>query len=493
MMARRRRTAGVLLVALLVGLGGFLLLGGDDESRFDPASKRDQVSESPSGEGSEEPNAEDQENAEAAGPQPGDPDFPVKHIVFIIKENRSFDNYFARYPGADGATHGKTSTGETVRLSEATDVMTPDIGHDFPAGVYAINGGKMDGFDLVANGENLSGYSSFKRRGIPNYWAYADEFVLGDRMFTSMYGPTFPAHLYTVAAQSGWVTGNKNETGGEGGYCDDAEEYVWRFSKLSPKERRTVMRAEERGDFDTVGDYWEEIRACLDFKVLPDVLEKKGISWHYYADEGSWMNAMLAIKHMRFSKHWGTDITPEEQFIPDVENERLDEVTWVVPGPGVNEHPGGPSVCVGENWTVDVVNRIMRSKYWKSTAIFLTWDDFGGFYDHVPPPHPDVMGFGPRAPLLIISPWAKEGYIDSTTYEFSSVLKFIETVHGLKPLTERDAAADDMMGAFDFSSETKPRDRKLILEERSCEGLPVSTVKEYENHGILNAFEWLGD
>ncbi|HEY7875761.1 MAG TPA: alkaline phosphatase family protein, partial [Actinomycetota bacterium] len=118
-----------------------------------------------------------------------------------------------------------------------------------------------------------------------------------------------------------------------------------------------------------------------------------------------------------------------------------------------------------------VVNAIMQSKYWKSTAIFVTWDDFGGFYDHVVPPQVDEMGLGPRTPLLVISPWAKEGYVDSTTYELSSVLKFIETVYDLRPLTHRDRAASDMLNAFDFSQDVDSEQRKLILEERDCTGL----------------------
>jgi phospholipase C len=134
----------------------------------------------------------------------------------------------------------------------------------------------------------------------------------------------------------------------------------------------------------------------------------------------------------------------------------------------------------------------MRSKYWKNTAIFLTWDDFGGFYDHVPPPHLDVMGLGPRVPLLIISPWAKEGVVDSTTYEFSSVLKFIETVHGLDCMTPRDCNASDMMNAFDFSQEPDAKEDKLLLDQRDCTGLPAKTAQEYREHGT-DAFRALAD
>jgi phospholipase C len=127
-------------------------------------------------------------------------------------------------------------------------------------------------------------------------------------------------------------------------------------------------------------------------------------------------------------------------------------------------------VCSGENWTVEQVNAVMKSEDWKTTAIVIVWDDFGGFYDHVPPPHVDIMGLGPRTPALIISPWTRQGEnpdggsIDSTTYEFSSVLAFIEKIHGLPAMTDRDRAADPLTGAFDFTAE--PRNKRLILELR---------------------------
>jgi phospholipase C len=480
MLVRRRRSA-LLAVVFLVVMGAVWAFAGDGgDDRGGPSATSAAGDPSPGG-----------------GPTPGGDDvpeeIPIKHIIFIIKENRTFDNYFARYPGAEGTDSGQTSTGETVKLSEATDVLTPDLGHAYLDGVMSINGGKMNGFDQVTNGESLNGYSSFTREGIPNYWAYADNFVIGDHMFSSMYGPTFPEHLYTVAAQAGRAAGNKDQATNPGGYCGDPGETVIRFqSGMTRKQKEEVMAAIRRVDIDGIVQYWEHVRACFDFEVLPDQLERAGISWHYYADEGSWMNALLAINHMYNSEHWMTDITPEEQFTEDIANQNLDRVTWVVPGPGVNEHPGGPSVCVGENWTVSVVNQIMRSKYWKDTAIFMTWDDFGGFYDHVEPPQYDIMGLGPRVPLVIVSPYAKQGFVDSTVYEFSSVLKFIETVYDLEPMTERDARASNMLNAFDFDQEATPKDRKLILEERSCEGLPAKTEEAYRQDGS-NAFRALQD
>lgn len=394
----------------------------------------------------------------------------VKHIVFIIKENRTFDHYFGAFPGADGATSGMTSTGEEVPLSPAPDVMGKDLGHSFEDGLTAVNGGAMDGFDKILNGDTMLGYTQFDGDSLPNYWRYAEEFVLGDRMFSSMYGPTFPEHLYTVAAQSGRVTGNKINRGDlvPGGYCDDPSEEVPRFRRLTEREVEKVMRLERQAKIKKVKKFWERVWPCFDFPVIQDALTEAGISWRYYGNAGFY-SALLAIKHIRFSDHWGTDVVPEGRFMDDIKAERLRAVSWVLPGVGFDEHPGGGhSVCKGENWTVEHLNALMRSPQWKDTVVIMVWDDFGGFYDHVPPPQLDIMGLGPRVPLLVISPFAKRGFVDSTTYEFSSVLKFIETIHELEPLTERDATADPMLGAFDLELVSSSEARRLLLEERDC-------------------------
>ena len=480
MMVRRRRAVLILVLLLaVVGVGNLYFSSAEDESN--PTSPGLQ----PGLEDVEAPKDASETKLALARKK-------IKHVVYIIKENRSFNNYFGRYPGAEGATHGKTSDGRTVKLSVATDVLEPDLGHSFFDGIESINGGRMNGFDLVTNGESLNGYSAFTRKGIPNYWEYADNFVLADKTFSSMYGPTLPNHLYTVGATAGEITGNKEGGVGSIAYCDDPGERVWRFQKLSRQENRTVMNAEETVELGAIGPFWEQVHPCFGWKVLPDLLNEVGVSWRYYADDHSWFKALQAIRHIRNSKYWGPNIAPQDQVLSDIQNNRLKKVTWMIPPEGLNEHPGGPSVCLGENWTVEVVNAIMRSKYWKNTAIFITWDDFGGFYDSEPPPHFDIMGLGPRVPMLIISPWAKSGYIDSTTYEFSSVVKFVETIHDLDCLTRRDCRAANMLKAFDFTQEVKPRDRKLILEERSCTGLPANVSKEYRTKGD-EAFKALGD
>ncbi len=420
---------------------------------------------------------------------------PIRHVVFIVKENRTFNNYFATYPGATGATEGGTvrcdedgcADGPTVRLRRAPDVQPHDLTHCFRCGLAAVNGGKMNGFNRMNGpvpvsgekaalfGQDLTGYTYFTRRGIPNYWAYADRFVLADRFFTSMYGPTLPEHLYVVAAQSLEIVDNKTSADTPGNYCDDPSEHSLKFRRgLTERDLREIMRLEEEilesgENWYRLGQYWERIRLCFDIKVLPDLLERRGISWKYYATENSWMNAMQAIRHVRYGPMW-RKVQHPDTFLEDVERGRLPRVSWLIPPEPYNEHPGaGKSVCAGENWTVQHVNAIMQSKYWRSTVIVIVWDDFGGFFDPVPPPHVDIMGFGPRTPALIISPYTRQGegpdggYVDSTTYEFSSVLRFIEVLFGLPPMTERDAVADPLSGALDFEN---PRFDRLILEPR---------------------------
>jgi phospholipase C len=148
---------------------------------------------------------------------------------------------------------------------------------------------------------------------------------------------------------------------------------------------------------------------------------------------------------------------------------KLRAVSWVLPPLGLGEHPP-ESVCQGENWTTQVINAIMQSPYWSSTAVFLMWDDYGGYYDHVPPPQVDRFGPGPRVPLLIISPYAKRGYVSHTVYEQSSMLKFVERRYQLGSLTARDAAASDMLDGFDFSQ--SPQD-PMILSPRVCPEAPA--------------------
>lgn len=406
--------------------------------------------------------------------------------MFIVKENRTFNTYFATYPGADGSTTGGTlvcrgtvcSAGPDYRLKPAPDIQPHDITHGFSSGLYSINGGKMNGFNIIGAGQDMSGYVYFQRQGIPNYWAYADRFVLADRFFTSMYGPTFPEHLYAVAAQSYGIVDNKSSADNPGNYCDDPTELTPHFRQdLTKAEQRRIMGYERRftDNFPNmiykINPYWEDIRTCINIKTLPDELEQAGVSWKYYALKNQWMNALQAIRHVRSNPTMWAKVQSPDTFIKDVKAGRLPTVSWLIPPPSYNEHPGGGvSVCAGENWTVEQINAIMRSRYWPTTVIIVVWDDFGGFYDPIAPPQTDIMGFGPRTPALIISPYTRRGnnpdggYVDSTVYEFSSVLKLIEGLNGLKPLTLRDRQASPLAGALDFSK--PPNTKPLLLKLR---------------------------
>ena len=165
-----------------------------------------------------------------------------------------------------------------------------------------------------------------------------------------------------------------------------------------------------------------------------------------------------AIRHIRDGKAWHEHVVPTQRFVADAAAGRLPDVSWISSPADVSEHPTTSGECIGENWTTRLIDAVMNGPDWGSTAIFLTWDDFGGFYDHVPPPRIDTFGLGFRVPLLVISPYARRGFIDHRTEEFSSVLRFIEQDYSLPPMTKRDANTPDMLADFDFSQPARPPD-----------------------------------
>jgi phospholipase C len=394
----------------------------------------------------------------------------IEHIVFVVKENRTFDHMYGTFPGADGATEGETCDGDVVPLHRAVD-KEPEIDHGFASGLVAINGGQMNCFDRLRGGEHLESYSTYRREDIPNYWALAEHFTLADRFFSAVYGPTGVEHLWVIASQSDRFVDMERPgqfgTGAPRERCLDPEERAYSFKELTTRQEDDAFRLEEiPAIIPLTTKYWTERWPCSDVKILPDLLEKKGISWKYYQGGHSQMKVMDGIRHVRFGPMW-SKVVDNEEFVGDVRDGALPQVSWLIPPDRLNDHPRGgrASMCAGENWTVEIMNALQQSSYWDSTAVVLTWDDFGGFYDHVAPPHLDLYGLGPRVPALVISPWTRPGYIDSRTYEFSSVLRFIERVFDLPALTERDRRANDMLDAFDFEQDPI---EPLILEPREC-------------------------
>jgi phospholipase C len=396
----------------------------------------------------------------------------IEHIVFLVKENRTYDHLFGTFPGADGVTEGRICNGEVVPLRRADD-DSPGASHGFLAAIEAINGGRMDCFDQIPDGQNQRAYVQYERSQIPNYWTYAEEFTLGDRFFSSVYGPTFVEHFWLVASQTDRYVDNQRPLEGQGGedgilggYCDDRTERIWSFPKLDPDDRADIFDLEEAAETETLKrKYFIERWPCHDVLTLPDLLEERDISWKYYTSDSPYFQIFPAIPHIHYGpmRH---KIVDSGEFLTDLAAGEMPEVSWLLPPTPESDHPGYGALCDGENWSVRMVNAIMRSPEWRNTAIFLTWDDFGGFYDHVPPPHVDIYGYGPRVPLIVISPYARRGYVFSDVADFSSMLRFAERIHRLPALTERDRDANDLLGTFDF---TQRRRGPLILEERDCE------------------------
>jgi phospholipase C len=371
--------------------------------------------------------------------------WPIEHVVFLIKENRTFDNLFGTFPGSDGVTFGYDD-GVRRPLTRGTDgsIGSEDIPHCYVCSRMAWNHGKMDGFNQAPVSDRWA-YTQLRRSQLPNYWHWAKRFVLADRFFASAQGPSFPNHLYAIAAQSGGAHDNPRRTG--------------RF-----RSSNTFGCDAPKGQTVTVIDsegHEVEVRPCFDFQTEGDLLNKAGIDWAYYAAEpdqlGYIWSAYAAIDHIRNTAQWHKRVLPVDRLIADIRRDRLPPMTWIAPRYEVSEHPQF-NFCVGENWSTRVINAIMRSPMWDSTAIFVTWDDYGGFYDHVAPPQVDDFGLGIRVPLLVISPYAKKGEIDHRLGEFSSVLRFVEASWGLTQLTHRDRDARDLSYDFDFTQEPRPPD-----------------------------------
>lgn len=377
----------------------------------------------------------------------------IRHIVFLIKENRSFDSMFGTFPGADGATTYRSYDGVTRPLNRQPPNLQADPGHDFNSAQLAYDSGRMDRFvqvkDAVQNGVDVAD-SQYSRADIPNYWQYARAFTLADRFFSTVRGNTLPNHLFTVAAQAGGLDGSPSGRLGQWG-CDSPKGAVG--ERLSPRGRVSY------------------VYPCFNFPTLIDRLNARGLSWRYYApsfgEPGYIWSTLDAIKQVRFGPQWRSNVLPWSRFASDARSGNLPAVSWVVPPWPASDHPPA-GICAGENWTVAQLNALMGNRaLWSDTAVVLTWDDFGGFYDHVAPPpgpNPNTM-YGFRVPAIIISPYARRGFVDRTFGSFPSMLRFAEGVFGLRAVGAIDRRASDLSTAFDFSQRPRP---PLLLKPRTC-------------------------
>jgi phospholipase C len=431
---------------------------------------------------------------------------PIEHFIFIVQENHSFDNYFGTYPGANGIPNGAALAdypgGPLLHhpFRDTKTHITKDLPHGYLACRVAWNRGAMDGFlwaeyrgsypyygkgipvptpnpqlvkiakkkstnthplstpaggQLVspngfiddedydapwvgtANEESLNtnatphGTPNWRKRPawvmetlsyvddavIPNYWAYAKYYSLCDAFFSSLTGPSAPNHLYTIAAQSAAIVDN-NHLGGKN-------------------------------------------LGVFSFPSVIELLNHAGISWTYYSEpspkEESLWNPLPGFKKYAAKSGLTVDdhLGKTSDFINDVKNGLLPQVCWVTPSTAESEHPP-QDITVGMWYVTDLINAIMQSSYWKNCAIILTWDDSGGFYDHVAPPQVDEFGFGFRVPAIVISPWSKSGKVIHTQYDLTSTLKLVEAKFGLGSLMGRDASANSMLDCFDFTQAPLP-------------------------------------
>jgi phospholipase C len=376
---------------------------------------------------------------------------PIQHIVFIVKENHSFDNVFGTFAGANGATTGLCGSTKVPLTHSA--LGPPNLPHDWNPARTSIDNGKMDGFCQIT--PNYGSYIQYYQSDIPNYWTYAQQFVLADNFFSSLTGASFGNHLYLTAATSNeFVTDPKFPNG-----PDDTD---WGCDAPADATAARIPNPHKSQTF-----VWTF--PCMEATTLSDLLDGAGLSWHYYApaegQPGYIWSIFDSVPHIRYGKEWTTNISLPQDFLVDLtQKDTLANFTWIAPEWGFSEHPKA-NICDGENWSVAQVNAIMQSKFWESTVIFIAWDDWGGYYDHVPPPSVDYFGLGIRVPMIIISPWVRAKTVIHTQYEFASVLKFAEETFKLAQLTKRDKKANDMMDAFDFNQTSLS---PLLLKPHKC-------------------------
>ena len=371
----------------------------------------------------------------------------IKHVIVIMQENRSFDSYFGTFPGADGIpmANGEPAVcvpdpqhGQCVKpYYESEDV---NIGgpHGVGAAINDIDGGRMDGFIKQAQGKNrgcraeddprcahgpgtdVMGYHD--EREIPNYWSYAREFVLQDHMFEPNASWSLPEHLFQVSAWSARCTEHKAES------CINEVQEPGIPPDFRPRNPH----------------HTDPIYAWTDLTYL---LHRSHVSWGYFVVSGSEpdceddeaMECPPVLQNSKTPGIWNplpwfdtvredgelANIQSVENFYRMARAGTLPAVSWVVPSNKVSEHPPA-RISLGQAYVTSLINAVMKSPEWDSTAIFLAWDDWGGFYDHVPPPKVDENGYGLRVPAMVISPYAKKGYIDHQTLSFDAYLKFIE-------------------------------------------------------------------
>ena len=388
---------------------------------------------------------------------------PIKHIVLIIQENRTFNDLFATFPGAVGTTVGKklvNNKAKSIDLTEVNLAGQRNLNHNYHGYQTAYDGGKMDAFNQVRfpsnnKEENAAPYEYVNPSQVAPYWAMAQQYALADEMFTTQGSASFTAHQDLIRGGTAIDSGDSlidNPPYGKAWGCDSAPGTTTTLITTGLQYKRNAGPYPCSNEFPGSG---------AGYLTLRDLLDAQSVSWKYYTpkvgDTGAIWNAFDVIAPVRDGPEWGTNVTwPETNVFNDIANGTLASMSWVVPDGPNSDHPNKGS-DTGPSWVASIVNAVGESQYWDTTAIIVVWDDWGGFYDPVAPPPLDNQG-GPgfRVPMIVVSPYAREntpsrpGYISNTVYEFGSIVRFVEDTFDLGRLGTTDVSSNAMDDMFDF-------------------------------------------
>jgi phospholipase C len=373
------------------------------------------------------------------------PRTPIRHFITLMQENHTFDNYFGTYPGVDGIPAGVCMPIDPAKGRKPcfkpfhigdNSIAPRDLDHSSATALLQFDGGRMDGFISALKRRNQDGRLAMGYRDgedLPFYWNLADEYVLYDRFFSSAFGGSYLNHVYWVTASPGTGVDRVPENG--------------------------------LGNLPTIFDRLEQAHVSWKFYVQnydPKLTYRTVSSYPgNRASQVIWvpiLNFARYIDNPKIMKH----VVPLREYFNDLENGTLPSVSYVIPS-GPSEHPPS-NLQSGQAFVRGLINALVTSTSWKSSAFLLAYDDWGGFYDHVKPPRIDPYGYGFRVPAILVSPYARKGYVDSTTLDFTSILRFIEDNWRLRPLTRLDAHANSFATGFDFRA--KPREASFVSAHR---------------------------
>lgn len=389
---------------------------------------------------------------------------PIRHVVVIDEENHSFDNVLGQWclqqARCDGATNGVLSNGTPIPLAPATDIV-PSVDHGVAGQVKAVDGGRMDHFDQISGCRSTDTpayacFTEFDPSQIPNATSLASTFAISDRTFSQDLTPSFGAHLELVSSTLDGFTGANptkatDHAPGPGWGCNSFKVTNWRASLTAPLQLvpACVPAQDGSGPYKPSPVQW--------VPTIMDRMDAAGLGWRIYAaGEGAanpagdlpygWAICPTFADCINTSE--ATNMVDSSKILTDAANGTLPNLSLVMPTQANSQH-NNDSMAQGDNWIGSIVNAIEQSPQWTSTAIFITWDDCGCFYDHVPPP----PGLGIRVPMLLVSPYAKAGYTDSATASFASILAYTEHAFSLAPLSTADANAYDYANTFDYTQQ----------------------------------------